>query len=67
MKQHLILKLLEELPNFPMGQAEEKIAPDTKAHSASDAFGMLFFNFISHPKDGLDVGGMLWVRLQLIP
>ena len=21
MKQHLILKLLEELPNFPMGQA----------------------------------------------
>ena len=31
------------------------------------AFGMLFFNFISHPKNGLDVGGVLWVRLQLIP
>lgn len=28
---------------------------------------MLFFNFISHPKNGLDVSGMLWVRLQLAP
>ena len=33
MKQHLILKLLEELPHFPMGQAYEKRAPDAEAHS----------------------------------
>ena len=31
MKQHLILKLLEELPNFPMGQTKEKRAPDAEA------------------------------------
>ena len=30
MKQHLILKLLEELPNVPMEQ-EEKRAPDAEA------------------------------------
>ena len=30
-------------------------------------FDMLFFNFISHPKNSLDVGGVLWVRLQLVP
>ena len=34
MKQHLILKLLEELPNFPMGQAYEKRAPDAEALTA---------------------------------
>ena len=34
---------------------------------ASGVFCMLFLNFISHPKNGLDIGGMLWVRLQFVP
>ena len=28
---------------------------------------MLFLNFISHPKNGLDVGGVLGVRFQFVP
>ena len=35
--------------------------------TASGAFGILSLNFVSHPKNSLDVGGVLWVRLQLVP
>ena len=31
------------------------------------AFSLLFFDFISHSKNGLDIGGMLGVWLQLVP
>lgn len=35
--------------------------------AASGVFDMLSLNFISHPKNGLNVAGVLGVRLQLVP
>lgn len=31
-------------------------------HSHLQRFFILFLNFIAHPKNSLNVGGMLWVR-----
>ena len=45
----------------------EKCRTRGQQATASGVFCMLFLNFISHPKNGLDVGGVLWVRLQLVP